>query len=69
MSAGCWFTFSFPFLLTSDAVFKKSFRNPKWMGKKKNKAIRVFNFFADSCTIKEDSDLTRSDFSRLIGKR
>ena len=38
-------------------------------GEKKNKAIRVFNFFADSCTIKEDSDSTRSDFSRLIGKR
>lgn len=50
-------------------MFKKSFRNrPKTGGKKKNKAIEVFNFFADLCS-NEDSDLTRSDFSRLVGKR
>ena len=48
-------------------MFKKSFRNPKRV-KKKNKAIEVFNFFADLCS-NEDSDLTRSDFSRLGGKR
>ena len=35
---------------------------------KKNKAIGVFNFLADLCS-SEDSDLTRSDFSRLVGKR
>ena len=35
---------------------------------KKNKAIGVFNFLADLCS-NEDSDLTRSDFSRLVGKR
>lgn len=52
-------------------MFKKSFRNrPKTGGKKKkqNKAIEVFNFFADLCS-NEDSDLMRSDFSRLVGKR
>ena len=51
-------------------MFKKSFRNrPKTGGKKKkNRAIEVFNFFADLCS-NEDSDLIRSDFSRLVGKR
>lgn len=49
-------------------MFKKSFRNPKWMGKQKNKAIGVFDIFADLCS-NEDSDLMRSDFSRLVGKR
>lgn len=49
-------------------MFKRSLRNPKWMGKQKNKAIGVFNFLADLCS-NEDSDLMRSDFSRLVGKR
>ena len=50
-------------------MFKRSLRNPKWMGKqKKNKAIGVFNFLADLCS-NEDSDLMRSDFSRFVGKR
>ena len=49
-------------------MFKKSFRNPKRVEKKNNKAIGVFNFLADLCS-NEDSDLTRSDFSRLVGKR
>lgn len=49
-------------------MFKKSFRNRPKTGGKKNKAIEVLNFFADLCS-NEDSDLMRSDFSRLVGKR